>query len=129
RRDQIRDLPHQLVPAFQGTLGVVRDAVALLLVLDATAPAVSEHLRVVRQVIAEVLGPDTPHPPVLHVLNKLDLIKTQAEEAQLAAVRFEAVPHVAISAKTGDNLPALRESLQALLAGRSLEPVVSHPES
>lgn len=123
----IRDLPHQLVPAFQATLGAVRDAAALLLVLDAAAPAASEHLRVVRQVIAEVLA-DTPHPPALHALNKLDLIRTQAEEARLAALRFEAVPHVAISAKTGDNLPALRESLHALLAGRSLEPAVSHPE-
>ncbi len=123
----IRDLPHQLVPAFQATLGAVRDAAALLVVLDAAAPAASEHLRVVRQVTAEVMA-DAPHPPVLHALNKLDLIRTQADETRLAALRFEAVPHVAISAKTGDNLSLLRDSLQALLAGRSRAPGVSCPK-
>jgi len=124
----IRDLPHQLVPAFHATLGAVRDAAGLLVVLDAAAPAASEHLRVVRQVTAEVMGPDAPHPPVCHALNKLDLIRTQADETRLAALRFEAVPHVAISAKTGDNLSLLRDSLQALLAGRSLAPGVSYLE-
>jgi len=115
----IRDLPHQLVPAFQATLGAVRDAAALLLVLDVTAPAASEHLQVVRQVIAEVVGQETAPPPVLHVLNKLDLVQTESGEARLAALRSEAVPHVVVSAKTGDNLPHLRETLHALLAGVS----------
>lgn len=72
----IRDLPHALVPAFQATLGAVRDAAALLLVVDASSPAALDHLRVTREVLSEVLGPGKALPPVLHVLNKLDLVTT-----------------------------------------------------
>jgi 50S ribosomal subunit-associated GTPase HflX len=82
----------------------------------------------VREVIAEVVGPDRPPPPTLHVLNKLDLIRTEADEARLAALRIEAAPHVAISAKTGDNLASLKQLLQALLAGCVAEPAIPRPE-
>lgn len=111
----IRDLPHQLVPAFQATLGAVREAAALLFVVDATAPAAGEHIRVVREVIAEIVGPDNAFPPVLYVFNKLDLVSTPEREASLAVLQAEAVPHVAISAKTGHNVAALRGSIRDLL--------------
>lgn len=115
----IRDLPHELVPAFQATLGAVRDAAALLLVLDVTAPAAEDHLRVVREVIADVLGPDRVPPPTLHVLNKLDLVSTQEQEARLAALEREAVPHVVVSAKTGGNMASLLSALDSILTVRS----------
>ncbi|MBC7316182.1 MAG: 50S ribosome-binding GTPase, partial [Chloroflexi bacterium] len=115
----IRDLPHELVPAFQATLGAVRDAAALLLVLDVTAPAAEDHLRVVREVIADVLGPDRVPPPTLHVLNKLDLVSTQEQEARLAALEREAVPHVVVSAKTGGNVASLLSALDSILTVRS----------
>ncbi|MCX7750423.1 MAG: GTPase HflX [Candidatus Bipolaricaulota bacterium] len=111
----IRDLPHALVPAFQATLSAVREAAALLLVLDAASPAAEDHLRVVREVVAEVLGPGAPFPPVLHVLNKLDLVTTPDREAALAALQREAVPHILVSAKTGENVDGLREALHSLL--------------
>lgn len=116
----IRDLPHQLVPAFQATLGAVRDAAALLIVLDASAPGAADHLRVVRGVVAEVLGPDRAFPPVIHVLNKLDLVSTPEARARLEALRREVHPHVAVSAKTGENIPALIEAFRVLLSGSPL---------
>ncbi|MBC7092397.1 GTPase HflX [Candidatus Bipolaricaulota bacterium] len=117
----IRDLPHQLVPAFQATLESVRDADLLLLVLDASSPSAPDHLRVVRRVVAEeILRPGEPHPPILHVLNKIDLVKSEAQQARLAALQLEAIPHICISAKTGDNVPALKRALAALLAGQAV---------
>lgn len=114
----IRNLPHELVPAFQATLGAVRDAAALLLVLDVTAPLVGEHLRVVREVIAGVMGPGQLPPPTLHVLNKLDLVTTPEREARLATLARDATPALALSARTGHNVDKLCSSLSALLAGR-----------
>ncbi|HEU68675.1 MAG TPA: GTPase HflX [Candidatus Acetothermia bacterium] len=111
----IRDLPHELVPAFRASLGAVRDASGLLLVLDAASPAAPDHLRVVRRVVMEVVGPDRLPPPTLHVLNKLDLVGTLEERARLEALRLEAVPHVVVSAKRGDNMIALRDAVCALL--------------
>ncbi len=118
----IRDLPHQLIPAFQATLGAVRDAAALLLVLDAADPAAEDHLRVVREVIAQIAGPDRAPPPVLYVLNKVDLIVTPEEEAQLAVLCDAAVPHVVLSAKMGHNVPELVLALTALLNSRAPAP-------
>jgi len=112
----IRDLPHQLVPAFQATLGAVGDAAALLLVLDATDAAAEEHLRVVREVVAQIAGAERDPPPVLHVLNKVDLIATPEQEARLAVLREGTVPHVVLSAKTGRNVSALGPAVSSLLA-------------
>ncbi|MCR4391557.1 MAG: GTPase HflX [Candidatus Acetothermia bacterium] len=117
----IRDLPHQLVPAFHATLESVHDADLLLLVLDASSPSAPDHLRVVRRVIAkEILRPGEPHPPILHVLNKIDLVESEAQQARLAALQLEAIPHICISAKTGDNVSALKRAVAALLAGQAV---------
>ncbi len=121
----IRDLPHELVPAFRASLGAVRDAAALLLVLDAASPAAPDHLRVVREVVAEVMGPDRVPPPTLHVLNKLDLVETPEDLARLDALRLEAVPHVVVSARRGDNMVALWDALCALLPPRRRLPEVA----
>jgi GTP-binding protein HflX len=123
----IRDLPHQLIPAFQATLGAVGDAAALLLVLDGTDPAVDEHLRVVREVIAAIVGPDSAPPPVLHVLNKLDLVATPEQEARLAALQVETVPCVALSARTGRNVSTLEAALASLVVSRTSPAAPSVP--
>lgn len=123
----IRDLPHQLIPAFQATLGAVGDAAALLLVLDGTDPAVDEHLRVVREVVAAIVGPDSAPPPVLHVLNKLDLVVTPEQEARLAALQVETVPCVALSARTGRNMSTLEAALASLVVSRTSPAAPSVP--
>ncbi len=123
----IRDLPHQLIPAFQATLGAVGDAAALLLVLDGTDPAVDEHLRVVREVVAAIVGPGSAPPPVLHVLNKLDLVATPEQEARLAALQVEIVPCVALSARTGQNVSALEAALASLVVSRTFPAAPSVP--
>jgi GTP-binding protein HflX len=67
----IRQLPTTLVKAFRATLEEVVEAALILHVIDATAPAASEHSAHVRAVLAEIGAEKTPQ---LLVLNKCDLL-------------------------------------------------------
>jgi GTP-binding protein HflX len=105
----IRDLPPQLIPAFHATLEAVREANLVLFVIDASSPVALEHLAVVRHVVfEEVLKPTDPKPPVLYVLNKLDLLTTPEAWARAEILLGEAQPGILVSAKTGENLSELR---------------------
>lgn len=116
----IRDLPPQLIPAFHATLEAVREASLLLFVVDVASPAAWEQLEVVRRVVlTEILKPEDPKPPVLYVLNKLDLLRSPEEWARAQMLSVEAQPSVLVSAKTGENLAELRR----LIAGSLLRPV------
>ncbi len=116
----IRDLPPQLIPAFHATLEAVREASLLLFVVDVASPAAGEQLEVVRRVVlTEILKPEDPKPPVLYVLNKLDLLRSPEEWARAEMLSVEAQPSVLVSAKTGENLAELRR----LIAGSLLRPV------
>jgi len=103
----IRKLPPQLVQAFQATLEEVREADALLHVIDASHPQAAEQRVVVARVLEE-LG--VAGKPVLAVHNKIDRLP---EAAASALAREEGA--VATSALTGQGLPALRKALDALL--------------
>ncbi|MBM4199635.1 MAG: GTPase HflX, partial [Gammaproteobacteria bacterium] len=73
----IRELPHELVAAFQSTLTEAREATLLLHVIDASDPRRDERIDQVNAVLDEVgAGP----LPQIRVYNKID--------------RLEAVPHV-----------------------------------
>ncbi|MGC9530160.1 MAG: GTPase HflX [Candidatus Bipolaricaulaceae bacterium] len=113
----IRRLPHQLVPAFQATLESAREADLLLVVVDAASPGAADRLATVRRVLAEdVFGDHRPLPPVLYVLNKLDLVDSPERRAGLARLQLEATPHVAVSARNGDHLEELLAAVGAMLA-------------
>lgn len=116
----IRDLPPQLIPAFHATLEAVREASLLLFVIDVSSPAALAHLAVVRQVVfTQILKPEDPRPPVLHVLNKLDLLTTPEAWAQAETVLAAAQPGILVSAKTGENLGELRKLMAELLPKRA----------
>jgi GTP-binding protein HflX len=68
----IRQLPHELVAAFQSTLTEAREATLLLHVVDASDPRREEHITSVNGVLAEI-GADTI-PQVL-VYNKIDRLE------------------------------------------------------
>ena len=68
----IRELPHELVAAFQSTLTEAREATLLLHVIDASDPRREEHITSVNGVLAEI-GADTI-PQVL-VYNKIDRLE------------------------------------------------------
>ena len=117
----IRKLPPQLVQAFKATLEEVQEADALVHVIDASHPQAAEQRAVVERVLEE-LG--VAGKPVLAVHNKIDLLP----EAAAAALTRQEGP-VAISALTGQGLPALRKALDALLDATGIASPVSRSEA
>lgn len=67
----IRDLPPELVAAFQATLEESKDATLLLHVIDASASEREEHISEVEQTLARIGASDTP---VLNIYNKIDCL-------------------------------------------------------
>jgi GTP-binding protein HflX len=114
----IRKLPHQLIPAFRATMEAAREADLLLNVLDASSPHVLEHFRAVKRILAEeVFTPDEPRPPVLHVLNKIDLVQDARQEAILEELKLEAGCYAEISARLGWGIDELRNAMAEALKG------------
>ncbi|MDB2656873.1 GTPase HflX [Crocinitomicaceae bacterium] len=65
----IRKLPHQLVESFKSTLDEVREADALMHVLDISHPNFEDHFEVVKETLAEI---DDTEKPTIVVFNKID---------------------------------------------------------
>jgi len=102
----IRKLPPQLVPAFLSTLEAVREADLLLNVLDISNREVFMHLKTVHQVLADLFD-NNPWPPLLNVLNKVDLLEGPEGEERLARAINEMRNPVPISALEGEGLDRL----------------------
>jgi GTPase len=69
----IRDLPHDLVAAFESTLTEAREATLLLHVVDASDPRRGEHMEEVQRVLKQIGAGDIP---VLQVFNKIDRLES-----------------------------------------------------
>lgn len=97
----IRKLPHGLVEAFKATLEEVVEADLLLHVVDTSHPQADEQIAAVNVVLAEIGAADKA---TVMVFNKTDLLPNR----EVAGRFVERHPHaVAISAATGEGLPAL----------------------
>jgi GTPase len=68
----IRELPHELVAAFQSTLTEAREASLLLHVVDASDPRRDVHIAQVNAVLAEI---GAEHIPQILVFNKIDRLQ------------------------------------------------------
>jgi GTP-binding protein HflX len=69
----IRELPHELVAAFQSTLTEAREATLLLHVVDASDSRRDEHIAQVDAVLAEIGASDIPQIIVYNKIDRLDL--------------------------------------------------------
>ena len=69
----IRELPHELVAAFQSTLTEAREATLLLHVIDASDPRRDERIEQVNAVLEEVGAGDLPQIRVYNKIDRLDL--------------------------------------------------------
>ena len=105
----IRKLPHHLIKAFQSTLDEAVYADLLMIVLDVSDPEYRAQLEVTERLLEE-LG--ASGKPTLYVFNKCDLgaaglpsVGTSAEHACT----------VAVSAKTGQGIKLLINTLQTML--------------
>lgn len=103
----IQKLPHNLIKAFRATLEEARYADILVHVVDASNPKRNEHMNVVYSTLKE-LGADGK--PVLTVYNKTD-----RENIELPLIKDrKAVDTIAISAKTGKNIPEFMEKIEEI---------------
>src|SRR5437588_4670626 len=106
----IRKLPHGLVEAFKATLEEVVQTDLLLHVVDVSHPQAEEQIRSVDAVLKK-LGADGK--PTLMVFNKIDQLNGNRD---VLTRLLERHPHgVAISATSGEGMPALLEQLSTEL--------------
>src|SRR5581483_9683075 len=99
----IRELPHELVAAFQSTLTEAREATLLLHVIDASDPRRDEHIAQVNEVLAEI-GADAI--PQIIVYNKIDRLRRPAaterdESGMPSAVWISAEKRLGLDLLTG----------------------------
>ncbi|MBA3997819.1 MAG: GTPase HflX [Candidatus Accumulibacter sp.] len=101
----IRDLPHSLVAAFHATLEATAQADLLLHVVDSASPSRDDQIAEVNKVLLEIGAQGVPQ---ILVLNKLDLtgLPPAAERDEYGRIQ-----RVRVSARTGEGLPLLRETL------------------
>ncbi|MGH7307445.1 MAG: GTPase HflX [Candidatus Rokuibacteriota bacterium] len=104
----IRKLPHELVAAFRATLEELADADVLVHVVDASHPALEEHMAAVESLLDELAVGDRP---TVLVLNKVDRLEARHVVDRL----LDARGGVAVSAVSGEGLDRLRAALAASL--------------
>lgn len=103
----IRKLPHQIVEAFKSTLEEVAYADLLVHVVDATSPDATAHIEVVHKTLEELKADDKP---MLTLLNKFDVEGADEDLRDLRAFK-----NLQVSAKTGDGIQAVLETLEGKL--------------
>lgn len=99
----VQDLPHDLVEAFRSTLEEVTYADLLLHVVDGSNKEMEHQIGVVQDVLFSL---DASQTPVVVVLNKMDIANTPVPKGM-----------VAISAKTGEGIEALKEAIAEKISG------------
>ncbi len=110
----VSDLPHELIAAFRATLQEARDADLLLHVSDVSDPYRMERQQDVEDVL-ESIGAD--RIPVIRVYNKID---RNGQEAGRNLDENGMPVSVAISARTGEGIELLRESISDRLSSERI---------
>ncbi len=101
----IRELPHELVAAFQSTLQEAREAHLLLHVVDASDPHRDERIAQVDAVLREIGAGDIPQ---LRIYNKIDRLGVEPRLERDGSGRASALW---LSAAAGQGLQWLREAI------------------
>lgn len=102
----IRDLPPELIAAFQATLEETKDAALLLHVVDCGAEDRGEHIEQVENVLERIGAREAP---IIEVFNKIDLLDDV--EPHVERGNDGLITRVWISANTGAGLHLLLESI------------------
>ncbi|MDW6022869.1 GTPase HflX [Mesorhizobium sp. BAC0120] len=114
----ISDLPTHLIAAFRATLEEVVEADLVLHLRDISDPDTSAQAEDVEAILADLGVDASDETRVIEVWNKVDLIDEANRERLLAESADPAKgPPVAISAVTGEGIPALVEMIETRLAG------------
>jgi GTP-binding protein HflX len=118
----IRKLPHDLVASFRSTLAEALEASLLLFVVDASDPAHESQLEVSRKVLQEI---DTDVVPSRLLFNKVDRVS----EADRAALRAKHPDAILLSAKSPEDVAALRETIIGFFEASMVEEELVLPYS
>jgi len=119
----IRELPHELVAAFQSTLTEARAATLLLHVVDASNPRREEQLAAVNEVLEEIGASGIPQ---IRVYNKIDRLESAPRIDRDQDGRAVAVW---ISAEQGLGLDLLRDAVAERLARFARRALLKVPAS
>ncbi len=111
----VRNLPHNLVEAFRSTLEEATAADLLLHVVDGSNPELRQHMEVVDEVLGSLGAADTP---AIVVFNKMDKAEIPAPQNM-----------VAISARTGEGIDALKNAIAERLSEMLQRVTLSLPYS
>jgi GTPase len=106
----IRKLPHELVAAFRATLEGIEEASLIIHVVDGSHPHASEQVAAVQSVLSSLA---IAHTPLLMAWNKMDLLPGHGIPQPPGTSHHLSL---AISAKTGQNIPALLAEIERVLA-------------
>jgi GTP-binding protein HflX len=110
----IKKLPHDLVASFRSTLDEAHEASLLLYVADASDPTFRAQLEVTRTVLGEIGAQEIPSRLLL---NKVDRLS----ERERAALRTELPDAIQLSAKSADDVAALRDLIIAFFDSTMVE--------
>ena len=102
----VRDLPHDLVAAFQATLQEAIEADLLIHVIDCNNPEQDEHITEVNSVLKQI---NADKIPVITVYNKIDLAGI---EAKVVHDHDGLVTQCWLSAETGVGVELLRKAIE-----------------
>jgi GTP-binding protein HflX len=116
----IKKLPHDLVASFRSTLAEALEASLLLFVVDASDPTYESQLEVSRNVLREI-GAEVV--PSRLLLNKID----RASEADRAALRAKHPDAILLSAKSPQDVAALRETIIAFFEAAMVDDQIVLP--
>jgi len=117
----VSKLPHDLVEAFRSTLEEVARATLILHVADASSPDLVRQIEAVRTVLHEIGASGIPE---VVAFNKVDRVSEHERARALARIDG---PAVAISARTGEGLDELMESIESALPRFPIEVVLLVP--
>ena len=116
----IKKLPHDLVASFRSTLAEALEASLLLFVVDASDPTYQVQLEVSREVLREI-GAEVV--PSRLLLNKIDRVS----EADRDALRAKHPDAILLSAKSPEDVAALRETIIAFFETAMVEDQIVLP--
>jgi GTP-binding protein HflX len=106
----IRDLPPELVAAFESTLTEAREATLLLHVIDASDPRRAEHIDEVDRVLQDIGAGDIPSVRVFNKIDRLD------EPPRVDRAEDGSIEAVWISAAQGAGLDVLANAIAERLS-------------
>jgi GTP-binding protein HflX len=119
----IRKLPHHLIEAFKSTLEEARYSDIILHVVDCSNPQMDMQMHIVYETLKQL---EVTDKIIVTVFNKIDKLEHEVILKDLSADY-----QVKISAKSGDGMPGLLDTLETILRNQKiyLEKVYPYQEA